>query len=476
MSQETDGKYLILIAFDVSGSMIQPFTQSSFSTSRSYTLFSTLTDIINNSSQKQKVHIGATLFGCKNSPTCDFLKFLTQLEINDLPSNVVPVPRHIIEDIENHSLNYIDRLGCLGYNYGACFLTNYLKKLSEDKCREIYNIAIRDESLVRELVDMLPIQTKSAMYAFVIKVAMSAAQFVPNTYFHYRDQINDNYDEAVEEEVYYALGKCFQRVNNLYSCDNYDWNQPVNLTVMNGDDIIRLFDEKVNKIGKYSLMHWFRHYIYGMTPMSTAIGECFTKFATSRNMSHRILFLITDGESNQGSNPYDTVRQYLELDELKNVIIISCYFSSENLENPRKLYYKKPPNINTFCEKLFDLSSVLPVDSSGFKKLADKYGWEFPPERVCHLFFQINHPEIIEEFSKILTDIIDESNPFLSSFSSVFVDIIRSDQLIRQGSISQNGPVCYAYSSSGAIQLSLSRIFSREIPSFQEILDKLFEA
>lgn len=111
------------------------------------------------------------------------------------------------------------------------------------------------------------------------------------------------------------------------------------------ENLVTLYslDEKVNKIGKYSLI-----YIYG-NDADVSCNLC-------RNMKYRIrFFFFTDDESNEGSNPYDIVKNIL-----KNVVIVSCYFSSEN---PRKLHYKRPPNVSTFCEKLFDLSSVLPVDS-----------------------------------------------------------------------------------------------------------------
>lgn len=212
-----------------------------------------------------------------------------------------------------------------------------------------------------------------------------------------------------------------------------------------------------------------------MTPTSIALEECFSKFHQNQNTKHKILFLITDGQNNQGKDPYELIREKLKHDELKNVMIVSCYFSSSYIENPRKLYYREPEKINEFCKKLFDISSIVPVDSPGLRILANKYHWELPKERVCHLFFQVNHPDIINEISQVLSDFVNDQNQFMNSFSSIYFDMIKNDQLNNQKSFEQIRKTCYAYACSGAIQLALCRIYSREIPSFESIVNPIIK-
>ena len=141
-------------------------------------------------------------------------------------------------------------------------------------------------------------------------------------------------------------------------------------------------------------------------------------------------------------------------------LLDDLYFSSKLISNPRKLYYNPPSELDSYCNKLFKMSSVLPVYSPGFQILSQKYHWEMPKERACHLFFQVNHPDIINEFSEVLTDLINDENFFTNAFSSIYMNVIRDDQLMNQQSFHQNGePICFAYACSCTIQLSLCRIF-----------------
>lgn len=190
---------------------------------------------------------------------------------------------------------------------------------------------------------------------------------------------------------------------------------------MNGDEIIHLYNQKVNSIGKYSLMHWMRHYIYGMTPTNIALGECFSIFAINQKSRYKILFLVTDGKNNQGSDPYSCVRQYLEVDGLKNVIIICCYFSSEKIENPRKLYYQKPKKINSFCEMLFNMSSVLPIDAPSFKILSEKYN--------CY-----------ERSVRETANAIERNDPNSSRYSALYFICPNCSFLVRNDDISTASP------------------------------------
>ena len=211
-----------------------------------------------------------------------------------------------------------------------------------------------------------------------------------------------------------------------------------------------------------------------MTPTSISLSQCFDAFLQNNQTRYRILFIITDGKYNEGGDPYQKVIENLGKDELKNVIIVSCFFSSDLIDNPRKLYYECPPNLDDYCIKLFNMSSLVPINSTGFELLSKKYHWELPKERACHLFFQVNHPDIINEFSDVVTDLINEEYFFTNALSSIYMNVIRDDQLMNQRSFDQqNEPICFAYACSCAIQLSLCRIFCRDIYSFNSIFNQI---
>lgn len=212
--------------------MSKPFSQCYNTTSQSNSLFSSLIEIIENSKQKSQIKLGINLFGCKNAPTCDFIRFLSLLEIKDSILNVIPVPETIINTIESFTDDPKKRLAGLGSAYNAIYLYQYLDKIPADKCEEIYKIAITNEQLVKSLVDELPWQVKRRPFSWItnnnIKIGMELAQLLPNL-FGLRDSINEKYDSNVEEEVFRALKKCMDAVDERYSCENYDWTRPVNL-------------------------------------------------------------------------------------------------------------------------------------------------------------------------------------------------------------------------------------------------------
>lgn len=380
-------KLMILIAFDVSGSMEKSFVQSP--RIRSESLFLALTQIIKNSTKKQIISIGTTLFGCKKASTCDFIRFLSLLTITNFTTDR-QVPSSIITDIENYNIKYSDRLAKLGSIFGAPNLIFYTKHFPEQYCKEIYKIVIKDIYLIQEIVFQLLKQTKVGSISNKGSKFMNDISNIAKK-VKVKDVLNDKYHSAIENQVKNAFKLCLQYINqnNFISCDKYEWKDPIELQLVNGDELFKLIEKVKNTFGINAFMNWFEKYIYGMTPTSKAIEECFSTFRKFENTKFKVLFLITDGDNNIGQDPYDIIHQYLKEDELKKVIIVSCYYSSEFIINPRKLYYKKPRKMDKLCEKLFDVSSILPVDAPGFKILSEKYNWELPKEKVCIYFSKL---------------------------------------------------------------------------------------
>lgn len=501
-AEKEQEKFFILFNFDVSETMEKSFDDSTETTNCSDTIFSTLNTIVENTDKHKMIKIGGTLFGCKHHPhECDFMKLISSIEINH-ESNQIPVEQEIIDYCESNKESYRECLGKLGEIYGAKYLIKYLQKVSEQKCEEIYKIAIGDQNLCQLLVDNLPEKVKNGVQTaainggkkavdslpyILIAAAIASSFVVPGSgvffipyisaFFTGANAVDQYYDASVQEEVDHALQLCLDNVSERISCENYNWNESIHLKIVNGEVLkneLNEFKRKVDQIGKYVLLNYFRQYIYGPAATSLAITNSLATFLNNPKTRYRILFLITDGEHNEGVDPYDYLVENLGNDELKDIIFVSCYYSSNNLKNPRKLYYKCPPKIDKYCTKLFNMSSVLPVSSSGFQILAKKYNWEMPKERVCHLFFQVNHPDIIKEFSEVLTDLVNDENFFTNAFSSIYMNAIRDDQLMNQKSFEQNNePICFAYACACTIQLSLCRIFCREIKSFNSIFDQI---
>lgn len=462
-------EFVVIVDFDVSGSMEQPFNETAKRGTRSDSIFSMLEEIIQNTDKQNNTKIGVNIFGCKLASTCDFIKFISAVEINE-PLN--PVDIGIINYCESNSSNYKQKLGKLAEKFGARYLILYLNDISEDLIKDIYEIAIKDRNLCIDLVHNLPQKVKSGAATVMVKGSAFIGSHLPFV----GSSIGNYYDSSVQSEVNKALDLCCQKVSSRISCSGYNWNTPVDLEVINGTVLktkLNEFKEKIKKIGKIPFSYWIKQYIYGRTPTSLSLSQSFEVFSKD-DTKYRILFLVTDGQYNEGEDPFKNVIDNLSKDELKNVIIVSCFFSSNYIDKPRKLYYKCPSNLDSYCQKLFNISSLVSTNSSGFDILARKYNWELPQERACHLFFQVNHPDIINEFSKVVTDLVNEENYFTNAFSSIYMDVIRNDQLMNQQSFDQNNePICFAYACSCAIQLSLCRIFCRDIYSFNSIFEQI---
>ena len=356
--QQENPKFLIIFNFDVSESMAKPFDDTVNSTTSAETIFSALDKLVQNTNKYKIIKVGGALFGCKPKQECDFMKMISSIEINE-NLNQIAVSQEIIEYCNLNSTSYRERLGKLGEKFGAKYLIKYLQKTSEKQCEEIYKIAIGDSNLCTLLVDNLPPKVKNgaetalihggkgfakaspflcilAGAACVVTAPLGGAGLVAApilfslglpSYFGSK-AIDEKYDSSVQEEVDRALQICTDNISNRISCDKYDWDESFRLTLLSGENLkkeLEEFKNKVKIIGFYPLMNYFKKFVYGRTATSVALTNSFATFLDNQKTRYRILFLITDGEHNEGLDPYEYLVENFENDDLKDIIFVSCY-------------------------------------------------------------------------------------------------------------------------------------------------------
>lgn len=123
-----------------------------------------------------------------------------------------------------------------------------------------------------------------------------------------------------------------------------------------------------------------------------------------------ILLVVSDGEPTpeEGiSNPANTVRELAEEMKAAGVTIISCLLTKDDIAQPRRLYTSPDPNWPGGARLLFDCASEIPA-SSPFHYLLSEFNWSLDPG--ARLFAQINHTDVLSEFSKLVLSRLPSSS------------------------------------------------------------------
>jgi hypothetical protein len=143
----------------------------------------------------------------------------------------------------------------------------------------------------------------------------------------------------------------------------------------------------------------------GATPMATAFRmarDRFSKeFATGQYASSPVLLVISDGEptaEDWTEDPSATVRQFAEELKASGVTIISCLLTDDDVVAPRTLHGEARTEWPPGARLLFECASPLASGSPLFGFLRE-YRWTAAPN--ARLFAQINHTDVLSEFSKL---------------------------------------------------------------------------
>lgn len=226
------------------------------------------------------------------------------------------------------------------------------------------------------------------------------------------------------------------------------------------------------------LLKPIKPYIYGGTPMCRALNDAekiFKRATGTGTESQNVLFLLSDGYASDG-NPHSISTQLQGL----NVKIATCFLTSDDIENPKRLLYEADPKWPDRDGRrvLFEMSSSMPNTHTPVSYLIDA-GWELPLSGESRLFIQANSLDVVDEFCKTVV-------AQMTRHCDAIIDLIGKVNLatyIGQANAAfrpydqGNEGTCYAHAIAAVFHLAMNRIVGREggIPQFEEIRDRLIK-
>ena len=165
-------------------------------------------------------------------------------------------------------------------------------------------------------------------------------------------------------------------------------------------------------------------YIYGGTPMCAALTSALGVFKNC-NQKRKVLVIISDGQPADGNPVEDGLIEQLKQEQ---VLIISCFLTSEDIENPRELYSKPKESWSWPAKLMFQISSNVSNQKLPRSLLAAR-GWRLPQSGNSNLFLQANHPDIINEFTTLFTSLETNVNALVNILGQVKIDDILNTKL-----------------------------------------------
>jgi len=230
-------------------------------------------------------------------------------------------------------------------------------------------------------------------------------------------------------------------------------------------------DEEFTEQRTNELFERVKPYIYGNTPLIESLGQAVTLFSGNRNHQYKLLFVLSDGKPTDGH--YPPLRKLADLD----VKVVSCYIASSPITDPRRLYSSELPEWDEAAKFMFSMSSSIPTEKIP-RSVFVKKGWTIDIENnETRMFFQINHPDIIDEVCDFAKNCVCSQDALADVLSSVSLDIYINKANKGFSPKQQEGNTCYAVASAIVMHLAMMRIVGREggCPDFYEIRDELIK-
>jgi hypothetical protein len=231
-----------------------------------------------------------------------------------------------------------------------------------------------------------------------------------------------------------------------------------------------LTTERVRK-----LLQLVEPFIYGRTPLYSAINEAATLFHDldqSYQKYQKLLFILSDGMPTDDGNVYSIQSQFKK----ENVTVVSCFISKSSRVEPRKLHSVPEENWEDGAKFLFDLSSFIPT-SSVTRAIFIKNKWNIDiTNNETRLFMHVNHPDNLKDVCNLARNAVCCQDSLSECLVSVKLDLYindknRSVKVYDQG---EDG-TCYAHASATVLHLAMHRILGRNggYPTFEALRNEM---
>ena len=474
---------LVGVLVDVSGSMRYSLqldvTPSDQHITRAETMLETVINICEreaNHYENQDIFVTAFGLDDENTNICDLLSLLEKINSNN-KSQFLPT---INNDQNNREL-----LIRLLAEHGAPYARKYVEKHVEvEEASLLYAVLSEDIPALKSVISELPSECKNA-----------AVQFSSENVLFFRSLVTDNKlasmlnirtSEEVEADATREAANRAIKTAKHVMIKRFTSAESKIKTLKSAVDLLRELigtesfqststqqsSKSLSKKEKLSqIVNSIEPFIYGNTPMCKALRSSASIFRSSAH-NPKVLFVFTDGVATDG-DPLS----YADSLQSSDVLVFICLLTSENISNPRRLYYEPDSSWTKAQRNMFGLSSIVPNTHPAMSILLEN-NWELPTSGQSRLFVQANHPDVIDEFSSIVRRLAQSNDALLNIFARVTLDkYINLSNSNFKSPLQENG-TCYANAVAAVFHLAMSRIEGREggVPDFEDVRKKLMDA
>ena len=350
------------------------------------------------------------------------------------------------------------------------------RALSEPEAGVLYTILSRDKELMEQFIEKLPSPGKSKLLNVSSAVTFGVA--------------DASQSKIEKSELYKLVHDVINRFANVTAyLKQPQIQRPVPQPAKEVSDLLdELLDDstrgssrKYTKESSTKIRRLFEHikpFIFGGTPMKKALNHAKEIFDEAK-VDQKALFILSDGSSGDG-DPLPIVEELRR----SNVTIITCFLTSNSINQSKCLLYAKDPawedpKWDRGIQNLFDMSSSVHNTEIPVTYFADAK-WKLPVEGESRLFLQANSLDMVEEFVDIVSTHIKEGRcvdaiaTMLATVSvATYINVANS----KFEQSKQRGRTCYANAIAAVYHLAMRRIVGREggVPEFSSILKALIE-
>ena len=471
------------LLFDISSSMSSPFRCLSKNNSykRSDELINILEKICSrgNRLKNEQIRIFSILFGGKNTSIYDFcnlLKISNEKFRHNLTSSAYTKPSYYGNKLKE----------VLSEGKKTLKLDQYLQcenGPSERLCEMGYYLLKDDYSLCNEIYDSLPSECKSNLKDIGIGVGNIFGIFDSRINNATIDVINTIYEKCINKYISFII----REETNARKMNGNKF------IFLDGNHLINIKKNLENKLtspnnSNINILDLFKDYIYGNTPLYTALNSSFDNFKNqSSDNNHKYLFIISDGELNDIEKNFDYIGEIRKKAENNNIIIVSIFLTSNSIPKEEILYDIPQSHFTSGSKDLFLMSTSLTYEHPIIKFFIQK-GWNIPVSGECKLFVEINNSQNLNKFIDILNEAIGEvnnrnnqeiiknPNSLINLLSSTVIDnYVNSDVINKFKAKEQIGGTCYANAIAAAICLASARVYGRPKLDFFEVRKKIID-
>ena len=221
--------------------------------------------------------------------------------------------------------------------------------LSQLEARILYTALCSDPSLIQKLVELIPTSQASSSASPSALSSKLLRKFRPSSHTVVSTMPLSMQKVAVHRSEAYKFARKIiddppapLPLQDMLQSMHHPKPRPVQHVTEMLDDLLQ---SKVSSSSSSSLhdrihelLEPIKPYIFGGTPMCRALKDAVAVFRET-NVTQKVLFILSDGQSTDG-DPRPIAEELRDL----GVTIVTCFLTSDHIDDPRRLHYEVDPS------------------------------------------------------------------------------------------------------------------------------------